>query len=205
MQRHHVGGGQQFPQRHRSCAQSLHGSDVAGRRIVKTDAATHALEGVGDRGSDGAKPDHADQQALQSREVVGKHAGAEIHVMALADLAIRPGHAAQQHRGRGDGIFCDRAVACAGNVGDRNAEPRQRGLVEPVETGAGDLDEAQAAAFEQGGRKLRTDGGNDQRGRGLHALRQRRVVRLGVAYLERRRRQRIDAREIGFRPQAENV
>ena len=77
--------------------------------------------------------------------------------------------------------------------------------VEPVETGAGDLDEAQAAAFEQGGRKLRTDGGNDQRGRGLHALRQRRVVRLGVAYLERRRRQRIDAREIGFRPQAENV
>jgi hypothetical protein len=36
-------------------------------------------------------------------------------------------------------------------------------------------------------------------------LRQRRVVGLGIANPERRRRQRIDAREIGFRPQAENV
>ena len=125
--------------------------------------------------------------------------------MALADLAIRPGEATQQHRGRCHGVFGDRTVARAGNIGDRNAEACERGLVEPIDARAGDLDEAQAAVLEQGGCELRADGGNDEGGRRFHALRQRRVVGLRIAHPERRWRQRIDARKIGFRPQAKNV
>ena len=205
VQRHHVGSGQQLLERHRSGAQRLRLCKVAGRRIVESDAASHALEGLRDRGPDRAEPDHAHQQALQSRKVVGQHAAAKIHVPALADLGRRPGEAAQQHRGRGHGVFGDRAVACTGNVGDRNTEPRHRRLVEPVDAGAGDLDETETAALEQSVRKFRPHGRNHQRGGRPYALRQRGVIGLAVGHLQRRRRQRIDARKIGFRPQAKDL
>jgi hypothetical protein len=190
---------------HRSGAQHLRRCKVARRRIVESDAAPHALESLRDRGPDRAEPDHAHQQALQSRKVVGQHAAAKLHIPALADLGRGPGEAAQQHRGGGHGIFGDHAVACSGNVGDRKTKPRHSGLVEPVDAGAGDLDETQTAALEHGVRKFRPHGRNDQRGGRPYALRQRGVIGLAVGHLQRRRRQRIDTRKISFRPQAKDL
>ena len=124
------------------------------------------------------KPTTPTSRPSNPGEIVGQHAGAEIRVVALADLGVGPGEAPQQHRGRGHGIFGDRTVAAAGHIGDRNAEPCQRGLVEPVDARAGDLDELERGVLEQGGASFGPTAGMTRRGRRLHALRQRRIVGL---------------------------
>ena len=209
MQRHmqadHVGRFQQIVERHGFGADRFCGGGIARRRIEIADAAAHAMKGLRHRQADGAEADEADQQAVEPGEIVRHHAGAEGGVVAGLDFGIGPGEAPQQQRSVGDRVFGERAIAAAGDIGDRNADLGHGIAVEPVETGAGDLHQLDLAAFEQRGRKLGADRGNDERVARLHQLRHVGVVRLAVGDAQRRRRRRIHAGEIGLGPQAKDI
>ena len=189
MQRDDVGLRQEVVERHGAGAELLRAEAIAGGRIVVADRAAHAMERLRHRAADGAETDHADQEAIEAGEIVGQHAGAECGVAALLDLGIGPGEAAQQGRRGCDGVFRDRGVAAAGDVGNRDAEPRHRRLVEPVDAGAGDLDEADRRVLEQRRRQLRPDRRDHHRARRLDQARELRIVGRAVAHRQFGRRQ----------------
>ena len=74
------------------------------------------VKGLRHRQPDRAEPDDADQQAVETGEVVGEHARAEGHVVAVADLGVGPGQASQQHRCAGHRVFGDRALLPPGTL-----------------------------------------------------------------------------------------
>ena len=128
VQRHHVGGGQQLRRATsvgRRAPAPVHGRAAPDRRKqmrqpMRWKACATALPIV-------PNPTTPDQQALQSRRGCRPACGrGNSTYWPWPISASRPGEAAQQHRGRGHGVFGDRAVAAAGHVGDRNTEPRQR-------------------------------------------------------------------------------
>jgi hypothetical protein len=163
------------------------------------------MEGLGHCHADDAHADHADRRAVDAGKVVGHHAVAEGDVVALLDFGVRPRKAAQQYRGAGGDVFGHGGIAAAGHVGDRDAEFLQRGFIEAVDAGAGDLHHFQCRALEQGGRQLRAHCGHDH-GLGLfHQCRQVGVVRLAVGDVEVFRRRDADAGEIGFGAEADDV
>ena len=204
VQRHHVGGGQQLLERHRLGAQRLRLLRVAGRRIVKAmrqpmrwNACATAVPIVPNR----PRPPAGPPCRRDCRPACGCG-------KPRSCLGRSPHRAQAKRRSSSDAAVTAYSATALllppGNVGDRNAEPRQRGLVEPVEAGAGDLDELEVAVLEQGGGEFRSDGGNDQRGACRSACGTAGSSGLRIGHLQRRRRQRVDAREIGFRPQAKN-
>ena len=203
--RHYVGAAQQFVERHGLRAHCLRGLRIGRRRIVVADAAAGLGKGLRHRNADHAKADHADQQPLDAGQIGRHQLGAESGVVAALDLGVGPGEAPQQHRSRRYRVFGKGAVAAAGDIGDRDAGLGERGLVEAVEPGAGDLHQLERGAFEQRRRELRSDCRNNQCLRLAHQLGNRGVVRCVVTHRQRGRRQRADAGEIRLRAQAQHV
>ena len=158
MQRHHVGGGQQLVERQRLRAQRLRRAEVARRRIVKADAAAHAVE----------RSRHRQRRWCRSRRCrpAGRRARPDCRPACGREnpRSVPSPISALAQASRRSSIDADVTAYSAtalllapAHVGDRNAKPRQRRLVEPVDAGAGHLHERQRAALEQRGRQLRAD------------------------------------------------
>ena len=158
MQRHDVGARKQVVEIERFGLELRRDRGVGDGRIEEGDAGAGLLEPPRDRSADHAHPDDADEQAFEALDVFAEQPGADRAVIAAANGGARLQEAAKQHGRARDRVFGDGVVAAARDVGDRNAERLEAAGVDPVDAGAGDLDEPDRAVGEKLERKLRPDG-----------------------------------------------